>query len=133
MCLDYYTDRPFIKEDGSLDIRTLPSIMVEQIEKHKSIRVLSIEDSLKIRDLNYQKEVLLFNDAFFSPKVFDSREVELTPYTYAIHHYQNSWFSPKAMAYYRFRTFLIKLFGYQFVRKAECTLMPWKFKKGSNS
>lgn len=129
MCLDYYTDRPFIKEDGSLDILTLPSIMVEQIEKHKSIRVLSIEDSLKIRNLNYQDEVLLFNDAFFSPKVFDSREVELTPYTYAIHHYQNSWFSTKAMVYYRFRTFMIKIFGYKFVRKAECTLMPWKFKK----
>ena len=76
-----------------------------------------------------QKEVLEFNDAFFSPKVFDSREVEITPYTYAIHHYQNSWFSPKAKAYYRSRAFLVKIFGQKFVRKAEVTLMPWKFKK----
>jgi len=128
MCLDYYEGRPFIKADGSLDIRTVPEIMVEQIEPHKPIRVLSLNDSLNIRQLDMQKEVLEFNDAFFSPKVFDSREVEITPYTYAIHHYQNSWFSPKAKAYYRFRAHLVKLFGQRIVRKAEVTLMPWKFK-----
>ena len=30
-CLDYYTDRPFIKQDLSLDIRKLPEIMVEEL------------------------------------------------------------------------------------------------------
>ena len=54
--------------------------------------------------------------------------LEITPYTYAIHHYQNSWFSHKAKIYYRFRTIMIRVFGYKFVRKAECLLMPWKFK-----
>ena len=129
-CLDYYQDRPFIKEDGSLDILTVPDIMIKQIEQIKPIRVLSLDDSLNIRKLDMQKEVLEFNDAFFSPKVFDSREVEITPYTYAIHHYQNSWFSPKAKAYYRTRAFLVKIFGQKIVRKAEVTLMPWKFGKG---
>ena len=100
MCLDYYKDRPFVNEDGSLNIR----------------------------NLDMQKEVLEFNDMFFSPKVFDSREVEITPYTYAIHHYQNSWFSHKAKAYYRTRAFLVKMFGQKLVRKAELMLMPWKFK-----
>jgi hypothetical protein len=128
-CLDYYQDRPFIKEDGSLDILTVPDIMIKQIERIKPVRVLSLEDSLNIRKLDMQKEVLEFNDAFFSPKVFDSREVEITPYTYAIHHYQNSWFSPKAKAYYRSRAFLVKIFGQKIVRKVEVTLMPRKFKK----
>lgn len=127
-CLDYYENRPFVKGDGSLDIRKLPEIMNEQIEKLKPIRVLSLLESEDIRNHDFAKEVLVFNDAYFSPKVFDSREVELTPYTYAIHHYQNSWFSPKAKAYYRFRTLLIRIFGYSFIRKAECLLMPWKFK-----
>ena len=129
-CLDYYEGRSFIKADGSLDIRKLPEIMVEQIEKIKPIRNLSLEDSENIRKFDLHKEVIVLNDAYFSPKVFDSREVELTPYTYAIHHYQNSWFSPKAKVYYRTRTFLIRIFGYQLVRKAECLLMPWKFKNG---
>lgn len=128
-CLDYYQKRTFVKADGSLDIRKLPEIMVEQIQKLKPVRVLSLEDSLNIRKMDMQTEVLVFNDAFFSPKVFDSREVEITPYTCAIHHYQNSWFSPKAKAYYRFRAFLVKIFGLSFVRKAEKLLMPWRFKK----
>lgn len=131
-CLDYYQNRSFIKEDGSLDIKKLPEIMVEQIQILKPLCALSLEDSLNIRQMDMQKEVLVFSDIFFSPKVFDSREVELTSYTYAIHHYQNSWFSPKAKAYYRFRTFLIRILGYSFVRKAECFLMPWRFKIKKN-
>lgn len=127
-CLDYYQNRAFVKEDGSLDIRKLPEIMVEQIQKLKPMRVLSLEDSLNIRELDMQKEVLVLSDEFFSPKVFDSREVEITPYTCAIHHYQNSWFSPKAKAYYRSRAFFVKLFGIGFVRRVEKLLMPWKFK-----
>ena len=131
-CLDYYEGRSFIKSDGSLDIRKLPEIMVEQIEKIKPVQVLSLKESENIRKMNFDQKVLVMNDAYFSPKVFDSRQVEITPYTYAIHHYQNSWFSPKAKAYYRFRTFLIRIFGYRFVRKAECVLMPWKFKDTSD-
>ena len=128
-CLVYYDNRSFIKEDGSLDIKKLPEIMVEQISMLKPVRMLSINDSLNIRNMDMQKEVLEFNDSFFSPKVFDSREVEITPYTYAIHHYQNSWFSPKAKAYYRGRAFLVKIFGRKNIRKTEKILMPWKFKK----
>ena len=128
-CLDYYESRSFVLEDGTLDIQKLPEIMERQIQKLKPLRILSLKDSLNIRKLDMQKEVLEFNDAFFSPKVFDSREVEITPYTYAIHHYQNSWFSPKAKAYYRSRAFLVKIFGQKFIRNAEVTLMPWKFKK----
>ena len=127
-CLDYYQDRPFINEDGSLNIQTVPDIMICQIEQIKPIRVLSLEDSLNIRKLDMQTEVLEFNDVFFSPKVFDSREVEITPYTYAIHHYQNSWFSPKAKVYYRTRAYFVKLFGRNLIRKVEVFLMPWKFK-----
>jgi len=128
VCLDYYQDRSFINEDGSLNIQTVPDIMIHQIEQVKPVRVLSIEDSLNIRQLDMQKEVLEFNDVFFSPKVFDSREVEITPYTYAIHHYQNSWFSPKAKVYYRTRAYFVKLFGRNLIRKVEKFLMPWKFK-----
>lgn len=126
-CMDYYEGRHFVKTNGSLDIRKLPEIMDEKIKQLKPIHSLSLEESLNARKFNFFKEFIVLNDAFFSPKVFDSREVELTPYTYAIHHYQNSWFSPKAKIYYRFRTFLIRILGYRFVRKAECTLMPWKF------
>ena len=100
--------------------------MVEQICKLKPIRVLSVKDSLNIRNLDMQKEVLVLHDSFFSPKAFDSRKIELTPQTYAIHHFQNSWFSPKAFWYYRCRAYFVRLFGYQRVRTLEHLLMPWK-------
>ena len=127
-CLQYYEGRPFIKEDGSMDIRKLPEIMFEQIGKLKPYRVLSLEDSLNVRTLDMQQEFLILNDAFFSPKVFDSREVQITPNTYCIHHYENSWFSHKAKIYYRTRALLVKVLGLDLVRKAEKMLMPWKFK-----
>ena len=133
-CLDYYQGRSFIKTDGSLDILISPEIMVKQISEIKPLRVLSIKDSLNIRQLDMQKEVLIFHDAFFSPKIFDSREVEITPYTYAIHHFRNSWFSKKAITYYRGRSFIVKLFGLNTVRRLESFFMPWKFKcKGTNT
>ena len=58
-CLDYYQDRSFVKEDGTLDIRKLPEIMVEQIQTLKPLRVLSLKDSLDIRKLDMKKNVLL--------------------------------------------------------------------------
>ena len=128
-CLDYYDNRSFVKTNGDLDIRKLPEIMVEQISKLKPIRILSVQDSLYIRKMDMQSEFLEFNDVFFSPKVFDSRLVEITSYTYAIHHYQNSWFSPKAKTYYRIRAYFVKCLGIRTVRKIERFVMPWRNKQ----
>lgn len=117
-CLDYYEGRNFVREDGSFDIRMLPEIMQEQIPKLKPI--VKVEGDLEsLKRKNLSEAVYVLPRDYFSPKVFDSRKVELTPDTYAIHHYQNSWFSPRAFAYYRVRTFFINLFGYRFVRGAE--------------
>lgn len=119
-CLDYYQNRTFIKADGEIDIRKLPEIMNETIQKLKVISTLptgSTIDDLRKKDM--QKAVYVLPPEFFSPKVFDSRKVILTPQTYAIHHYQNSWFSHKAFIYYRTRTLLIRVFGYHFVKNLE--------------
>lgn len=127
-CLDYYENRHFILADGSYDIRKLPEIMVEVIRNIKPLHQLNLDDVRHIDTLDFDKEVIILPDDYFSPKIFDSREVQITPDTYAIHHYQNSWFSPKAKIYYRTRSLLIRLLGYKFVRKAEQTLIPGKFK-----
>lgn len=95
ICLDYYTDKTFIKQDSSLDIRKLPEIMVEELEKFKPIHYLDVEEMKNIKNMDFQKEILVMPNEYFSPKIFDSREVLITPRTYAIHHYQNSWFSHK--------------------------------------
>ena len=128
ICLDYYTDKTFIKQDSSLDIRKLPEIMVEELEKFKPIHYLDVEEMKNIKNMDFEKEILVMPNEYFSPKIFDSREVLITPRTYAIHHYQNSWFSHKAKIYYRTRTILIRILGYNFIQKTERILMPSRFK-----
>ena len=123
-CLDYYEGRNFIREDGSYDIRMLPEILNETILRLKPVINMpsgSNIDDLKKKDLG--EAVYVLPKEYFSPKVFDSREVFLTPETHAIHHYQNSWFSHKAFAYYRTRTLFIKIFGYKAVRSLEKMLL----------
>lgn len=125
-CLDYYTDRAFVLPDGALDIRKLPEIMVDELEKVKKLRFLEMSETDKEELWSNSDEVVILPDDYFSPKLFDSREVIITPQTYAIHHYQNSWFSPKAKIYYRSRTWLIRIFGYNLVRSLEKKLIPSK-------
>lgn len=123
-CLDYYEGRQFIKKDGQPDIRMLPEIVNETIQKLKPICNLPSGTTIKeLKKVDMQKEVYVLPAEYFSPKVFDSRQVILTPQTYAIHHYQNSWFSHKAFVYYRTRTFFIRIFGYKFIRNLEKFLL----------
>lgn len=118
-CLDYYKGRNFIQENGQMDIRMLPEIMNETIQRFKPVVNLTGSNIDALKGLDMEKAVYVLPNDFFSPKIFDSREVIVTGNTYAIHHYQNSWFSHQAFIYYRTRTFFIKLFGYNCIRRIE--------------
>lgn len=118
-CLDYYEGRHFLRADGSYDIRMLPDIMESWIPDFKQIIKLHNGGIEILHQKNLDEAVYILPPDYFSPKLFDSRKVILTPDTYAIHHYQNSWFSPQAFAYYRTRSLMINLFGYKFIRGVE--------------
>lgn len=118
-CLDYYENKPFVKSNSSLDIRKLPEIMGEVIRKNKTIINPSDHDISNIKLDDTKENLYIFPNYYFSPKIFDSRKVVIHPETYAIHHYQNSWFSRKALFYYRIRVYLIRFFGYKHIRKFE--------------
>jgi mannosyltransferase OCH1-like enzyme len=119
ICLDYYENRSFVLPDKTLDIKKLPEIMNDVILAIKPITRLTDEEIQNIKNSNMGDAVYIFPDYYFSPKLFDSREIIITSHTYTIHHYQNSWFSKKAFFYYRIRALLIKLFGYQVTRTIE--------------
>lgn len=121
-CLDYYEGRNFLRSNGELDTRQLPEIMQERIRQIKPI-VFMREGNDKPSKSDMDKAVYVFPNDYFSPKVFDSMEVITTPRTYAIHHYQSSWFSPKTLIYYKIRSFFVRLLGYNLVRKIEKTLL----------
>ena len=70
-CLDYYTDKSFIKEDGTFDTKALPYIMND---KCKNIEI---------------------NDRFFfTCKSKISGFITTKSYSYSIHHFAGSWLQP---------------------------------------
>ena len=70
-CLDYYTNRNFVKEDGSFDILPLPKIMIQTTSKYPE---------LTIRD-RYT----------FTCKSYYTGEITTKNYSYAIHNFAGSW------------------------------------------
>lgn len=68
--LDYYTDRQFVKSDGSFDILTLPQIMSKYISSNNA----HINDKY-----------------FFTCKSFETGIVTTKDYSYTIHHFAGSW------------------------------------------
>lgn len=89
--LDYYEGRHFVRSDGSLDTRTLPSIMNEiATTKFRVVKVPSIVS------FNYESGCLsLLPKDYFSPMRWDTHEINVTKNTYSIHHFAASWHSSK--------------------------------------
>lgn len=70
-CLDYYTDRSFIKEDGGFDTLPLPKIMMQFVSRHADLKI---------------------GDRFsFTCKSYKTGIVTTKPESYAIHHFAGSW------------------------------------------
>ena len=73
-CLDYYSNRSFIKPDGSFDTVPLPQIMKKII-------------------LDYGLSVPTYPCDYFTCKSYQTGKITTTGNTYAIHHFAGSWLS----------------------------------------
>ena len=73
-CLEYYHNRPFIKQDGSFATIPLPQIM-------KKI----------ILDNNFN--ISTYSCDYFTCKSYQTGKITTTNHTYAIHHFAGSWLS----------------------------------------
>lgn len=80
-CLDYYTDRSFVKSDGSFDTLPLPRIMAR----------FCVDVNLDINDKYY-----------FTCKSFKTGIITTKPYSYTIHHFAGSWLSDEDKAISQF-------------------------------
>ena len=73
-CLLYYEDKNFINPDGTYNTTPLPYILYSILsEKHNSI----------LRDI--------FSPDYFTAKSLLTRELQITPNTYTVHHFAGSW------------------------------------------
>lgn len=70
-CLDYYADRPFVKADGSFDMKPVPLLVGKVLEKHPRIKI--------------------YPYTYFSPKNYNMHRIDITSETYCIHHFDGKW------------------------------------------
>lgn len=69
-CLDYYTDRPFVKENGKMDMQPVP-LLVSEIAKKYNLNIFPFD--------------------FFSPKDYNIGKITITNNTFCIHHFDGKW------------------------------------------
>ena len=85
--LDRYEGRSFIKEDGSFDMEPMPYIIRRYIESQYTYNVIS-----KKEDFSFDAKVFnVFTVDYFSPKRYDTGEIEITNNTYSVHNFAGSW------------------------------------------
>ncbi|GAT62305.1 glycosyltransferase family 32 protein [Paludibacter jiangxiensis] len=92
-CLDYYKDKHFIKSDGTLEMRPLPGIMGEILDKDYSLPK-NISDSIVLNNAG----LTLYPAHYFSPKNYHTKQIHITSETYTIHHFEVSW-AQKGLVY----------------------------------
>lgn len=84
--LDYYNDRPFIKEDGSLDLTTNVTTITNYF----------LEEGLELNNqLQTVADVTLYPNDYFCPKDCVTGKINLTKNTVTIHHFDGSWVPQK--------------------------------------
>ena len=80
--LDYYEDKEFVNEDGSLNMIASPQLQTSVLAEH------GLE-----RNGEYQvvEDLTIYPEKMFNGKSERLRRIKLTPYTHSIHHYDASW------------------------------------------
>ena len=88
----HYSNRPFIKEDGSLDMVILPVVMKTRLEMIKKIRLMDVSEVKNAPSLLKNDETfILFPFEYFSAKNHETGKVCKTQNTYTVHHFSSSW------------------------------------------
>ena len=100
-CLDRYTNRCFIKNDGEFDQEVLPNIVYNVLlEKgYEFVNVKSIDEATAIVA---PFRIPVFSCDYFSPKSYRTEKSEETNNTYCIHHFAGSWKTKYEKIEYRF-------------------------------
>ena len=84
-CLKYYTDRHFLKADGTYDLTT----NVESISAMMQANGFLLNNQYQV----YKEEMHIFPKDYFCPKDRSGR-IKLTKNSYCIHHFNGSWMPP---------------------------------------
>ena len=92
-CLDYYKNKHFIDSNKKMELKPLPNIMEDSLKENgfDIESVSSIKDALICESKN---SIPIFPNHFFSPKSYQTGEINKTVQTHTIHHFAGSWVNP---------------------------------------
>lgn len=105
LLLDYYDDKHFVLEDGSLDLTTNVKTITDITVSNYPI---VLNNTMQVFD----DFVMLPFDYLCAKDLIDG-VVKKTKNTYTVHHFAGSWTSPKK----KFIKLLLSVFGYRFVQR----------------
>jgi len=100
--LNYYNDKHFIKEDGSLDTTTNVVIITDIVKKY------GLNQNNTFQTVN---GFTLFPNDYFCPKNWETRELNITENTHCIHHFDGSWLSDEDRYMENLKFKLVKFMG----------------------
>ncbi|MCH5165996.1 MAG: glycosyl transferase [Clostridiales bacterium] len=89
--LEYFKSTRFINEDGSMNIVPLPIPFTAKMREMYSIKELNFKKTIVLPD------GAIYPKAYFSPQDMFTFKVKVTPNTYCIHRFTNSWRSPEEL------------------------------------
>lgn len=84
--LEYYTDRSFVREDGSLDMTTNVRIITD---------ILSQYNFLPNNTLQEVRGMYIYPRTYFCPLTWNKNESYYTSDTHVVHHFAGSWRSER--------------------------------------
>ena len=108
LCLNYYNNRHFIKEDGSYDMRVMPDIIHEIMCKHYQYQYIPNISSFK----NKNNVFYQFPNDWFCANTYKNKNenkptYNITTNSICIHHFANSWIQNSPLKKY-IKMFLAK-------------------------
>lgn len=106
--LEYYIDRSFYKEDGSLDTTPNTQIISDVSQSDFGYEPLNVTgDELVILD----DDINIYPWFVFCPKSHLDGKIRLREETYAIHHFNGSWLTRKQKIRKEFVKILVRFIG----------------------
>lgn len=86
--LEYYTDKHFLKEDGTMDMTTNVIIIGNSMAERGFVMQNSLQD--------FEGMITIYPKDYFCPKSHVDGRIYFTDNTYTIHHFAASWVPRKA-------------------------------------
>lgn len=106
-CLDAYQDKHFIKDDGTLTMKTVPLLIADVLKSQFGVTTGRAEMNEAYDGIN------IFPFYFFSPKNAFTQHYAVNDETFCIHHFDGGWVKKTRWLAFKFymHRLLVILFG----------------------